>query len=118
MTDSNPAYVDTDESASGTGVVEGVSVVINTPSASPTNAVPVLRDINLSIKRGSLTAIVGPVGSGKSSFCNAILGEMHKTKGRVSVTDSTAYAAQSPWILNATGKQVLVVYAMCVARCC
>ncbi|XP_035829327.1 canalicular multispecific organic anion transporter 1-like [Aplysia californica] len=34
---------------------------------------------------GSLTAVVGPVGSGKTSLINAILGEMEKVKGTVTV---------------------------------
>jgi ABC-type transport system involved in cytochrome bd biosynthesis fused ATPase/permease subunit len=41
--------------------------------------------VNLSIKQGSLTAIVGQVGCGKSSLLSAILGEMEKVKGRVTV---------------------------------
>lgn len=39
-----------------------------------------LKDINMSIKKGSLTAIVGPVGSGKSSLISAILGDMEKVR--------------------------------------
>ena len=35
---------------------------------------PILRDLNFDIKKGSLTAIVGSVGSGKSSILSAILG--------------------------------------------
>lgn len=35
-----------------------------------------LKNINLTIKKGSLVAIVGQVGSGKSSLLSAILGEM------------------------------------------
>lgn len=42
-----------------------------------------LRDVNLRIKEGSLVAIVGTVGSGKSSLLAAILGELDKLGGRV-----------------------------------
>ena len=41
--------------------------------------------ITLNIPEGSLVAIVGPVGSGKSSFLSAILGEMEKIHGEVTV---------------------------------
>lgn len=41
--------------------------------------------ISFNIKRGSFVAIVGHVGAGKSSLMNALLGELHKTHGRVSV---------------------------------
>lgn len=43
----------------------------------------ILRNINLSFKQGSLVAVVGTVGSGKSSLISAFLGEMDKITGRV-----------------------------------
>jgi ABC-type multidrug transport system fused ATPase/permease subunit len=46
----------------------------------------VLNNINLEIKKGKLTAIVGTVGSGKSSLLASILGEMHKISGKVWIT--------------------------------
>ena len=39
----------------------------------------------MEVKPGSLTAIVGQVGAGKSSFLSAILGELYKVNGRVNV---------------------------------
>ncbi|ORX93279.1 P-loop containing nucleoside triphosphate hydrolase protein [Basidiobolus meristosporus CBS 931.73] len=63
---------------------------------------PVLHDINLQIKRGSLTAVVGRVGEGKSSLVGALLGEMHRYSGSVHAYGSLAYVAQSAWILNDT----------------
>jgi ABC-type bacteriocin/lantibiotic exporter with double-glycine peptidase domain len=44
-----------------------------------------LKNINLKVNKGELTAIVGTVGSGKSSLLASILGEMHKTSGKVSL---------------------------------
>ncbi|KAG0019488.1 hypothetical protein BGZ80_005757 [Entomortierella chlamydospora] len=63
---------------------------------------PVLHNISLQIKRGSLTAVVGRVGEGKSSLAGALLGEMHKYSGSVHSYGSLAYVAQSAWILNDT----------------
>lgn len=57
-----------------------------------------LLDINLSVPRGSLCAIVGPVGSGKSSLLQALVGEMRKTGGTVKFGGSVSYCPQSPWI--------------------
>lgn len=37
------------------------------------------------IPEGSLVAVVGPVGSGKSSLLSALLGEMDKLEGTVVV---------------------------------
>lgn len=62
----------------------------------------VLKNINLEIKKGELTAIVGTVGSGKSSLLASILGEMHKISGKVRVCGTTAYVAQTSWIQNST----------------
>lgn len=44
---------------------------------------PVLRDINIKVNVGSLVAVVGSVGAGKSSLISAFLGEMYKISGYV-----------------------------------
>lgn len=44
---------------------------------------PILRNINLQVEQGQLVAVVGTVGSGKSSLLSALLGEMEKINGRV-----------------------------------
>ncbi len=41
--------------------------------------------IAMDIKQGSLVAVVGSVGSGKSSLMAAMLGEMEKLKGQVNL---------------------------------
>lgn len=61
-----------------------------------------LRDLNLTVERGSLTAVVGIVGSGKSSLISAILGEMELVSGEVALEGSVAYVAQQAWIRNET----------------
>ncbi|CAH1406917.1 unnamed protein product [Nezara viridula] len=63
---------------------------------------PTLRNLNLRVKPGSLVAVVGAVGSGKSSFLSAFLGEMHKVSGRVNTKGSIAYVPQLAWIQNCT----------------
>ncbi|XP_062527521.1 multidrug resistance-associated protein 1 isoform X1 [Bombyx mori] len=66
------------------------------------DADPVLKNINLNVPRGSLVAIVGAVGSGKSSLLAAMLGEMNKISGRVNTHGNIAYVPQQAWIQNAT----------------
>lgn len=61
-----------------------------------------LKNINLAVKKGSLTAVVGVVGSGKSSLISALLGEMEKHSGDVNVDGSIALVSQLPWIQNST----------------
>jgi len=63
-----------------------------------------LEDINVSMKSGKLTGVVGRVGSGKSSLVSAILGEMQKMEGEVSLNGTVAYVAQTAWIFNDTLK--------------
>lgn len=43
----------------------------------------VLEDLNFEVKRGEVAAIVGMVGSGKSSLLAAVLGELRKVSGKV-----------------------------------
>jgi len=47
--------------------------------------------INLTVKDSSLVAVVGSVGTGKSSLLSAILGDMEKLKGSVTVRVSNNY---------------------------
>lgn len=63
-----------------------------------------LRGINLTIPRGQLCAIVGPVGSGKSSLLQALVGEMKRTSGEVAFGGTIAYAAQQPWMQSCSLK--------------
>uniref|UniRef100_A0A672TVE4 ATP binding cassette subfamily C member 6 n=1 Tax=Strigops habroptila TaxID=2489341 RepID=A0A672TVE4_STRHB len=58
--------------------------------------------LSISIPEGSLVAVVGQVGSGKSSFLSAVLGEMEKLEGTVQRRGSVAYASQQAWIQNDT----------------
>ncbi|EPB74675.1 ABC transporter transmembrane region [Ancylostoma ceylanicum] len=67
-----------------------------------------LKDITLQVKEGEVHAIVGPVGSGKSSLLSAILGsdyssgEMTHLDGTRKIGGTIAYVPQSAWILNHT----------------
>uniref|UniRef100_A0A8C0FCN3 ATP binding cassette subfamily C member 9 n=1 Tax=Bubo bubo TaxID=30461 RepID=A0A8C0FCN3_BUBBB len=91
-----------------------------------------LSNINIRIPTGQMTMIVGQVGCGKSSLLLAILGEMQTLEGKVhwskysSLKDvqcsqfpfditgclvnrySVAYAAQKPWLLNATVEENII----------
>lgn len=58
------------------------SVVAPVASAE-TQKVFGMKDVNLTIPMGQLTAIVGPVGMGKTSLLEAMIGEMRKISGTV-----------------------------------
>ncbi|XP_069836109.1 ATP-binding cassette sub-family C member 2 [Dendropsophus ebraccatus] len=65
---------------------------------------PAVKNVNLDIKEGHLVAVVGGVGSGKSSLVSAMLGEMDHVKGHINIKGSLAYVPQQAWIQNATLK--------------
>ncbi|KAF9294213.1 Canalicular multispecific organic anion transporter 2, partial [Mortierella antarctica] len=59
-----------------------------------------LKNINISVQEGHLTAIVGRVGQGKTSLFDAIIGNMYKIQGTVKMYGRVAYVPQQPWIIN------------------
>jgi ATP-binding cassette, subfamily C (CFTR/MRP), member 1 len=58
----------------------------------------VLKHVNLTIKKGELMAVVGSVGSGKSSLLCSILGQLRRTKGHQMLNADVAYVGQEHWI--------------------
>ncbi|PWN35761.1 uncharacterized protein FA14DRAFT_167758 [Meira miltonrushii] len=66
--------------------------------------------VNLTVQRGELLAIVGPVGSGKSTLFESLLGEVRYKSGRIiwGGTGTVAYCPQSPWIQAATVRENIV----------
>lgn len=67
-----------------------------------------LKNLELKIKKGSFVAIVGTVGSGKSSLLQALIGEMRKTRGDCVFSAPLAYVPQSAWIMNATLRENVI----------
>ncbi|KOM44579.1 hypothetical protein LR48_Vigan05g218400 [Vigna angularis] len=62
----------------------------------------VLNRVTLSVAQGSFVAVIGEVGSGKSSLLYSILGEMQLVHGSIYSNESIAYVPQVPWILSGT----------------
>lgn len=96
VTDAN-VPVDTADSKETTSarpsIDGGAPLVQNTPQ---------IEGMNLSIPYGQLCAIVGPVGSGKSSLLSALIGEMKRVTGTVKFGGTVGYCPQQAWIQNAT----------------
>ncbi|KAI1286880.1 ATP-binding cassette sub-family C member 3 [Halotydeus destructor] len=72
------------------------------------NDASTLSGINVKIQKNKLVAVVGRVGSGKSSLVSALLGEMEKIGGKVNISGRVAYVPQQAWIQNATVKNNIV----------
>lgn len=66
---------------------------------------PALSDVSFDVKVGQLACVVGRVGDGKSAVLQAILGDLYRKSGSVSVRGHVAYCSQVPWIMNATVKE-------------
>ncbi|KAI8803437.1 P-loop containing nucleoside triphosphate hydrolase protein [Cladochytrium replicatum] len=75
--------------------------------------VPTLKEISFTIPRGQLVAIVGPVGAGKSSLINALVGEMKRVNlpreygpeestNVVEFVGSVALCPQTAWVQSGT----------------
>lgn len=95
---------------------DSIDNVQKTESEWSNRAIHSLRHLNFQVKRGQLVAIVGSVGSGKSSLLSCVLGELYLTGGALVMTpkldtsgqlvpQSIAYCDQRAWIVNATVKE-------------
>lgn len=66
---------------------------------------PTLQNINVDFLKGKLIGIIGPVGSGKSSFLQVLLRELPLDSGTLSINGSISYASQEPWVFAASVRQ-------------
>uniref|UniRef100_A0A5F8HI53 Multidrug resistance-associated protein 4 n=1 Tax=Monodelphis domestica TaxID=13616 RepID=A0A5F8HI53_MONDO len=64
--------------------------------------VPTLQNLSFTVRPRELLAVVGPVGSGKSSLLCAVLGELPRLEGLVTVKGRIAYVSQQPWVFSGT----------------
>ena len=84
-----------------------------------------LTNVDVKFRRGELTVIVGPTGSGKTSLLMALLGEMTLLRGEIylpggfsreelepdpetNLIEAVAYCAQQAWLVNDTIRQNII----------
>ncbi|KAK3671387.1 hypothetical protein LTR78_008665 [Recurvomyces mirabilis] len=75
---------------------------------------PVLHDINLSLPKRGLTIVAGPVACGKSTLCQALLGEIPYHSGEVAMHLTSArigYCEQSPFLSNCTVRENIISHS-------
>jgi ATP-binding cassette subfamily C (CFTR/MRP) protein 1 len=75
---------------------------------------PVLHDISLRIPDGRLTIIAGPVASGKSTLCKALVGQLPHKTSPVYVNRSmkaVSYCDQQPFVRQASIKDNIIGFS-------
>ncbi|KAJ3077037.1 hypothetical protein HDU98_009438 [Podochytrium sp. JEL0797] len=80
---------------------------------------PTLSEIDLHIPKGSLTAIIGATGSGKSSLLSAMAGEMHlqpDSKSAITLSSIPFYYTPQPWIHSASIRTNITFSASATGR--
>jgi len=87
-----------EQEENSTVVMYNASFVHNSKEANPLFR---LENLNLSVLDGELVGIIGPVGSGKSSMLELILGELERVEGAIAVdkpAEGIGFVTQDPWL--------------------
>ncbi|KPJ13568.1 ABC transporter C family member 12 [Papilio machaon] len=71
-------------------------------SWSKSNDKMTLKNISMRLRKGKLCAIIGPVGSGKSSLLQVFLKEFSICEGSFNVNGRLSYACQESWLFPAS----------------
>ncbi|KAK7752799.1 hypothetical protein SLS62_005141 [Diatrype stigma] len=73
-----------------------------------------LQNVTTRVAKSSLTMVVGPVGSGKSSFCKALLGEIPFSEGSVTVGSQLSHVGfcdQTAFLWNGTIRDNIIGFS-------
>ncbi|XP_022919142.2 probable multidrug resistance-associated protein lethal(2)03659 [Onthophagus taurus] len=79
---------------------DGIEIKNATAKWVPSSPKNTLTNINLNVLEGQLVAIIGYVGSGKTSLLHVILQELPLLEGDLHVYGSISYASQDPWLFG------------------
>jgi len=103
---------DMNETTEKSGADNEVFVVVRDATFGWTAENPVLRGINLCLPQSSITFVVGPVASGKSTLCRALLGEVPHVQGSLTFkSDKFGYCDQVPFLFNASVRENIIGFS-------
>lgn len=109
MSDEKNANYSIQESRSSAESSDSVLAVSNLVVGPSADEKAVTNSISFAARKGTVTIILGPVGSGKSTMLKAILGEIVPKTGTVGVnTPLIAYCSQTPWLQNCSIRDNIV----------
>lgn len=109
MSSSNSESVESLKRDSISHLSNNAAIVQNGTFAWEADKEPILKDITLTVPRGSFTMLIGPSGCGKSTLLKALLGEIPCSEGKVELSSaSVAFCDQTPWHMNGTIKDSIV----------
>ncbi|KAM0811819.1 hypothetical protein AB5N19_12175 [Seiridium cardinale] len=94
-------------------ITDDSAVIIDNGSFGWSSEQTILRGINARIPRLSITVICGPIASGKSTLCKAILAEIPYSNGTISLgrdihQSRIAYCEQTPFLSNDSIKNNII----------
>tara|TARA_B110000977_G_scaffold201338_1_gene295442 strand:- start:23639 stop:25408 length:1770 start_codon:yes stop_codon:yes gene_type:complete len=97
-------------------IKEGLKIA-NVTYSYPDSKIEILKNINLDIKKGEFTAIIGKSGSGKTTLMLILLGLLQPKKGKILIDEKCvhsgllnawqskiSFVSQSPYLINDTIK--------------
>ncbi|KAK9737635.1 ABC transporter transmembrane region [Popillia japonica] len=105
--------------------IKGITIKNVTAKWSESSTDNTLSNISMELRPRKLIAVIGPVGSGKTSLLHAILKELPLEEGTIDVNGEISYASQEPWLFAGTVRQNILFglpmerarYKMVVKRC-
>jgi len=85
----------------------GVGVALRGVSYTyPGEAQPAVRGVDLTLTEGTVTALVGPTGAGKSTLVDLVVGLVPPTAGSIELADTTrCIVFQEPFLLSGTVRE-------------
>lgn len=104
----NPRY-STSSNHNLSSTSEDTEIIVHDGNFSWEAGKPTLRNVNIRVPSSKLTIIVGPVASGKSTLCKALLGEIPFSEGLINTPKSRiSYCDQVPFLINGTIRDIII----------